>query len=196
VVAREEAGEEKRLVAYLLLQSEERPSNAELSDALKQQLPDYMIPAQFVIVDEWPLTPSGKVDRKALPAPPDTTREADLDFIVPSTGSEKEIVAIWKEVLQVDSVGVYDNFFELGGHSLLLIQVRVKLEEKFERHIAIADLFKYPTVSALAKLLDQHEEKNITPTPAKRRTRRADTRQRQSRLDRRAAKTIQEVNHE
>ena len=196
VVARDEAGEEKRLVAYLLLQGEERPSNTELCDALKEQLPDYMIPAQFVMVDEWPLTPSGKVDRKALPAPPDTTREAGLDFIVPSTGSEKEIVAIWEEVLQVERVGVYDNFFELGGHSLLLIQVRVKLEEKFQRHIAIADLFKYPTVSALAKLLDQHEEKNITPTPAKRRTRRTDTRQRQSRLDRRAAKTIQEVNHE
>jgi amino acid adenylation domain-containing protein len=195
VLAREELGE-KRLLAYLLLQGEERPSNTELYDALKAQLPDYMIPAQFVMLDEWPLTPSGKVDRKALPAPPDTTREVDLDFIVPSTGSEKEIVAIWKEVLQVDRVGVYDNFFELGGHSLLLIQVRVKLEEKFQRHIAIADLFKYPTVNALANLLDQREEKNITPAPLKPRTRRADTRQRQSRLDRRAAKTIREAHHD
>ncbi|HYG11274.1 MAG TPA: amino acid adenylation domain-containing protein, partial [Pyrinomonadaceae bacterium] len=164
VMAREDAPGDTRLVAYMVA-AQPQPTTAELRGHVKAKLPEFMIPSAFIMLDALPLTASGKVDRRALPAPGDVRREAGATFVGPRSGSEREIVAIWEEVLRVENVGVYDNFFELGGHSLLMIQVRNKLEEKLQRKVTVADLFKYPTVNALAKFLDQESGEAASDTP-------------------------------
>ena len=110
-----------------------------------------MVPAAFVPLGAFPLTPSGKVDRKALPAPEGTRAAASAAAYVPPRDElERTIAAIWRDVLKVDKVGVEDNFFDLGGHSLLLAQVHSRLGEALGRDLALLDLFRYPTVGALA----------------------------------------------
>jgi amino acid adenylation domain-containing protein len=193
VMAREDAPGDVRLVAYIV--GEPLPTSAQLRSHLKERLPEYMIPSTFIMLESLPLNANGKIDRRALPAPEGMQREASENFVAPRTGSEKEIVAIWEEVLRTDNVGVYDNFFELGGHSLLMIQVRIKLEKNFQRQVSVADLFKYPTVNALAKFFDQQldEGESATPAPQRVRTRGAAVgQQRESRLERRALKKNQE----
>jgi acyl carrier protein len=113
------------------------------------------------------------------------------EYVAPADDVQKTLVDIWQELLGVEPIGIYDNFFELGGHSLLMIQVRIKLEKHFQREVSVADLFKYPTVNALAKFFDQllAEDEPATPTPQRVRTRGvAVDQQRQSRLERRAFK--------
>jgi acyl carrier protein len=192
VMAREDAPGDARLVAYVV--AEPASTAAQLRSHLKEKLPEHMIPSTFIMLEALPLTANGKVDRQALPAPEESRRDAAGEFVAPRTGSEKEIVAIWEEVLRLESVGVYDNFFELGGHSLLMIQVRNKLEEDFQRQVSVADLFKYPTVNTLAKFFDEqaNQERSETPAFPSVRTRRLEgSQQRQARLERRALKKME-----
>ncbi len=121
VVAREEDGRPKRLVAYLVAEGEEAPDVRMLRHFLQQRVPAYMVPSAFVFLEALPLTPNGKIDRAALPvpeAPTPTTR-----YVAPRTRSEALLATIWEEVLGLEQVGVHDNFFELGGHSLLATQL-------------------------------------------------------------------------
>ncbi len=143
----------QRLVAYLVLAGEALEAT-ELRDRLRRTLPDAMVPAAFVVLDAFPLTASGKVDRKALPAP-EATREAasDVAWTDPRNELERAIAALWREVLGLDRVGAGDNFFDLGGHSLLAAQVQVRLSAALDREIALLDLFRYPTVESLAAFL-------------------------------------------
>ncbi|MEA2601554.1 MAG: hypothetical protein QOF89_2546 [Acidobacteriota bacterium] len=152
VTARQEAGE-PRLVAYVV-PAGEAPAAGELRGHLRQSLPDYMLPSAFVVLDTLPLNPSGKVDRKALPAP-EATREAGsaAAWVDPHNDLERTIAALWREVLGLDRVGADDNFFDLGGHSLLAAQVHVRLSEALSREVALLDLFRYPTVASLAAFL-------------------------------------------
>src|SRR5205807_10149749 len=108
--------------------------------------PDFMVPVTFMILPALPLTPSGKVDRKALPAPSRERPSLAVQFVAPRSETEKSVAAIWRDVLQLDSVGVNDSFFDLGGHSLALAKVHVRLN----RDLPLAALFQYPTVAALA----------------------------------------------
>ncbi|HEY0739781.1 MAG TPA: amino acid adenylation domain-containing protein [Herpetosiphonaceae bacterium] len=119
---------------------------------LAQRLPDYMVPSAFVILDALPLTANGKVDRQALPAPEAQRLEA-ASYLAPQTTIEREIAQIWQEVLQLERVGRHDNFFDLGGHSIRMMQAYGKLVERLDREIAMVDLFRYPTVAALAQHL-------------------------------------------
>jgi amino acid adenylation domain-containing protein len=155
VVVREEAGE-KRLVAYLVADGESTPGV--LREHLKRLLPDYMVPAAFVALEAFPLTPSGKVDRKALPAPEGSRAASGTAYVPPRNGLERTIAAIWRDVLKVDKVGVEDNFFDLGGHSLLLAQVQSRLSETLGRDLALLDLFRYPTVGSLAARFSPGEQ--------------------------------------
>ncbi|HFB67736.1 MAG TPA: non-ribosomal peptide synthetase, partial [Calditrichae bacterium] len=108
------------------------------------------------------LTPNGKIDRKRLPAPESVKKERP-EFVQPGSGIERQVADLWKEILQVDTVGLNDNFFDLGGHSLNVIQLQTRVKEVFDREIAVVDLFKYPTVSAFARFLSEgHEEKQVT----------------------------------
>ncbi|HEU4883763.1 MAG TPA: phosphopantetheine-binding protein, partial [Longimicrobium sp.] len=148
VVAREDVPGETRLVAYVVGDAEA----GVLREHLRRELPEYMVPAAFVPLERLPLTPSGKLDRKALPAP---EYAADADrYVAPRTEAERKVAAVWGEVLGVESVGAYDRFFDLGGHSLLLVRVQARLREAFGQPVPITHLFRYLTVTALAAALE------------------------------------------
>jgi amino acid adenylation domain-containing protein len=155
VVAREEMGGEKRVVAYIIAGQEGRPSISELRSHLKERLPDYMIPSAFVYLEALPLTSHGKLDRRALPAP-DAERPALADaFLAPRSVVEELLATIWSEVLGGVRVGVNDNFFELGGHSLLATQVMSRVREAFGVEVALRSLFEQPTVGELAETIGE-----------------------------------------
>jgi amino acid adenylation domain-containing protein len=151
---RDEAAGDARLVAYVVADGEP-PSPDALRAALAARLPDYMVPGAFVVLDALPLTPNGKTDRRALPDPAAAAAPArDAVRVPPRTPAEREVAAVWREVLRVDEVSVDDNFFNLGGHSLLLAQVAARLEERRGREVPLLDLFRHTTVAAQAAYLD------------------------------------------
>ena len=156
VVAREDPSGGHRLVAYAVFEEGQSPDVAELRRFLAGKLPEALVPSVFVALDRFPLTPNGKVDRKALPAP--QAAETTPAEAIPRSTLERAIAGIWKEVLQVGTVGLNDNFFDLGGHSLLAAQVHARLRESLGLEVAMVDLFRHPTVSALARFLAPKEE--------------------------------------
>jgi acyl carrier protein len=151
VLARPDEAGEARLVAYLPASPGDTPAPAELRRALKQTLPDYMVPSAFVTLAAWPLTPNGKVDRQALPAPDgDDAGTRATAFVAPGTPAEIGLARIWAEVLHQERVGREDNFFDLGGHSLLATQVVARVQATFGVALPVRNLFETPTVAALA----------------------------------------------
>src|SRR5208337_2668020 len=122
VLAPEDGSGEKRLVAYVSAEGETRPSASELRGFLKDKLPEHMVPAVFVLLEAFPLTANGKVDRHALPTPDGQRPELDEAFVAGRTPTEELLAEIWAQVLGVERVGIYDDFFQLGGHSLLATQ--------------------------------------------------------------------------
>lgn len=150
--AREEDGAQKRLIAYVVAGQADAPSSADLRDYLKRQLPEYMIPASFVLLEEFPLTPNGKVDRRALPRlePTRTGRTDDAAPAVQQSAIEEMLADMWAEILRVERVSVHDNFFDLGGHSLLAMQLMSRVREAFGVDIPVRDLFEEPTLGGLA----------------------------------------------
>ncbi len=132
---------------------------SELRDFLKAKLPEYMVPAAFVSLGAMPLTPNGKIDRRALPAPASLRPELAGTYVMPQIESEKLIAAVWQDVLKLDNVGRKDNFFDLGGHSLLIVQVREKLQSILQQELSMVEMFKYPTIQALAEHLQQERQK-------------------------------------
>jgi natural product biosynthesis luciferase-like monooxygenase protein len=155
VAARADGAGEVRLVAYVVTTGP--VATGELRHFLRQKLPDYMIPSAFVALDSMPLMPSGKIDRRRLPAPAEARAEGAPDYVAPQTDLERTIAGIWREVLGVERVGAGDNFFDLGGHSLGMAQVHAKLREVLETDVAVVELFKYPTVSALAQYFTRRQ---------------------------------------
>jgi amino acid adenylation domain-containing protein len=145
---------DKRLVAYLVPQSDAVPTLSELRDFLKPKLPEYMIPSFFVFLDALPLTPNGKLDRKALPEPDMNRQVLDTDFIAPCSPVERLLADIWGQVLKVNRIGIHDNFFELGGQSLLATQVLIRAGEQLSVDIPLNALFEKPTIAELAKLIE------------------------------------------
>ncbi|MEW2444230.1 non-ribosomal peptide synthetase/MFS transporter [Micromonospora marina] len=150
VIVREDSPGDKRLTAYLVGEAE----HAALKAALKDTLPEYMVPAAFVTLDALPLTPNGKLDRKALPAPV-VTREASVALVEPRDDTERALAAIWSEVLGVDTLGIDDDFFDLGGHSMLATQVVAKIRkaELGGRAVGVMDLFQQRTIRDLAAFI-------------------------------------------
>jgi ubiquinone/menaquinone biosynthesis C-methylase UbiE/acyl carrier protein len=136
-----------------LAEDDRRAVLADLRDYLRARLPDYMIPANFVVLTSLPLTPNGKVDRRALPGPDQGRPDLASDYVAPRTRLEREIARLWQEVLGIDSVGIHDNFFDLGGHSLLIVRLHSRLTEALGVALALTDLFQRTTVSALARHL-------------------------------------------
>jgi hypothetical protein len=130
---------------------------ADLRAFLKLHLPEYMVPAAFVSLPAMPLTPSGKLDRRALPAPDASRAEPAADFVAPRDPVEAVLAGIWLDVLGVPSVGAHDNFFELGGHSLLATLVISRVRETFQIGLPLRTLFEAPTVAGLAEALVAHE---------------------------------------
>jgi amino acid adenylation domain-containing protein/non-ribosomal peptide synthase protein (TIGR01720 family) len=142
--------ENQRLIAYVVPSASGVCPTTDLRTFLSSRLPDYMVPAIFVPLAAMPLTPNGKVDRQALPAPPAPEPAASL---APRTPAEQTIAAIWAELLRLDAVGVEDNFFDLGGHSLLAIQLISRIRQSFGVEITPRSVFESPTVRSLARKL-------------------------------------------
>ncbi|WP_141554390.1 non-ribosomal peptide synthetase, partial [Xenorhabdus kozodoii] len=153
VIAREEADGDKRLVAYLLPQPEVTLTPSHLRKQLSTHLMEHMIPSAFVILDAFPLTGSGKLDRKALPAP-DRAAIASREYAAPQGEIEQKMAEVWQSLLGLEQVGRHDNFFELGGHSLLTVQMATRLRQVFNTEVALQDLFSRPVLSDLAQTLD------------------------------------------
>jgi amino acid adenylation domain-containing protein/non-ribosomal peptide synthase protein (TIGR01720 family) len=147
VLAREDRPGDKRLVAYALPAEERRPTDQELRGFLRSHLPEYMVPTAFIFLDTFPLTPNGKVDRRALPAP-ETAPEAA--YIPPRGPMEQTLATLWREVLGLERIGREDNFFDLGGHSLLLVRLRDRLQETLGREVPMLDMFQYTTLQTMA----------------------------------------------
>jgi acyl carrier protein len=147
------AVEHERLLAYVVLKTNQRPSVAELRQFLQEQLPDYMVPADFIVLDEWPRMPGGKIDRQALSRPPEAPSQSKAAYTPPQNELEQLISGFWKEVLHIDQIDRADNFFDLGGHSLLLMKVNLKLKHHCGKEISLVEMFKYPTISTLAEFL-------------------------------------------
>jgi len=123
--------------------------------SLKEKLPEYMLPSAFVLLDALPLSPNGKVDRRALPAPDQVRPELEEAFVSPRTPVEEEVASVWAQVLGVERVGVHDNFFELGGHSLLASQVISRLQQAFQVELPLRSLFESPTVAGLSEAIEK-----------------------------------------
>jgi amino acid adenylation domain-containing protein len=154
LVAREDAGE-KRLIAYVTLKDGLEANSVELRRWLQERLPEYMIPAVFVTLEKMPLTPSGKIDRRALPAPDQTRPQPEETFVAPRTETEKALANIWTQVLGVERIGIHDNFFELGGHSLLATQVMSRVRDAFQIELSPRQLFETLTVANLSTIVDE-----------------------------------------
>jgi amino acid adenylation domain-containing protein len=155
VVAHDDPRGETRLTAYLVASQEAVPSPGELRNSLAVKLPDYMQPTAFRFLDALPLTPTGKVDRGALPAPETHRQESEAAYVPPRTDVERALTAIWQEVLQIDRVSLNDNFFDLGGHSLLLAQVYNKLQGLYSQNLSMTDMFAHPTIKTLSTYLSE-----------------------------------------
>ncbi len=150
------AAGDTRLVAYVVphANAERSELTAELRAFLSMRLPNYMVPGHIVFLDALPLNPSGKVDRKALPAP-DLERATTSQFVAPRTLTEYQLARIWEELLGLYPVGVQDNFFRLGGHSLLVVRLMARIQQQFGQHLPLTTLFEEPTIAHLARALDR-----------------------------------------
>jgi amino acid adenylation domain-containing protein len=153
VIGRRDRPGETRIVAYIVVAPGARARVEELRRWLAERLPEYMIPAEFVVLDALPRTAGGKPDRRALPAPRGERPELEREYAAPRGALEETIATMWADVLRVTRVGVHDNFFSLGGNSLLLAQLHGTLQEHVSPGIPMVSLFKYPTVRAFAEHL-------------------------------------------
>ncbi len=164
IQVREDTSGEKRLVAYVVTeQGFLPPAILQLRQYLQQHLPDYMIPAHFVLLDAFPLNSSGKVNLQALPAPAESNIVREDGQQAPRTPVEEQITEIWREVLHLEQVGIHDNFFSLGGHSLLATQVVSRIREIFAVEMPLKILFEAPSIAAQAEYLEQvrqHQQKH------------------------------------
>ena len=203
VLVREETAGDKRIVAYVIPvavpptqdvgampgaypQGEIKNSlldSYQLRRYLSQKLPDYMVPSAFVFLDDLPRTPNGKVNRRALPAPPNTVElQPAVAHVMPQTDAERQIAQVWQEQLKVEKVGIHDNFFDLGGNSLLMIQIHKGLQERFGQKFSIVEMFKLPTIHLLAKYITEQTQEPPAPISV------SNKEQTKSRRERKAAK--------
>ncbi len=160
----EDPSADKRLVAYVVADASEDISDS-LRRRLQGDLPEYMVPSFFVALERFPLTPNGKLDRRALPVPSLSRSAFAEGFIAPRTPVEELLATIWREVLHIDRVGVSDRFFDLGGHSLLLTQVVSRVRDAFHVDVPLRSLFESPTIEQLARTLESKRAERRDQTP-------------------------------
>lgn len=165
VMAREDRPGDQRLVAYLVT-DRSMATEAFMKQVpvwrskLQEALPDYMVPADFIHMPAFPVTPNGKIDRKSLPKPDRALWAAGSETAEPSTDTQKLIAAIWADALGLAKIGVHDDFFEIGGHSMIAVQVMTELEKETGRRLPLSTLMTYPTIQKLAQFIDG--EKPVT----------------------------------
>jgi amino acid adenylation domain-containing protein len=166
VVARADAPGGKRLIGYVVAREEPPPTTTELREYLERTLPDFMVPSAFVVLETLPLTPTGKVDRNALPLPEQARPELAQIYVAPRTAVEEVLCSLYSEVLQIEPVGVHDSFFDLGGHSLLATQITSRVRLAFQVQLPVRTLFEAPTVErfAAAILSDEKQRERVEQT--------------------------------
>jgi aspartate racemase len=161
VVVRNDAAGNARLVAYVVTKGAV-PATQDLRGFLRAQLPDYMVPSQLVEMQALPLTPNGKIDRAALPISESGDDATTEGYVAPRTASEHELARIWCEMLGIDRIGVHDGFFDCGGHSLVAMRLLHRVREQLGIDMPLRTLFEFPTIAALAAIIDQQL---IAPPP-------------------------------
>jgi acyl carrier protein len=161
VIARRDRPDDHRLVAYLVPKEHPAPTVTKLRHALAETLPEHMIPSIFVLLDDLPLAPNGKINRAALPDPGNSRPELDTAFVAPRTRVEQKLAQIWTEILSLDSVGVHDNFFDLGGHSLAATRVVSQVIKQFQLELPLQSLFQSPTVAEMAAVINHPQGKQL-----------------------------------
>ena len=151
-MVREDTAGDARLVGYVVWAAGVETNSAEVREQLRRRLPDYMVPAALVTLERMPLSPNGKIDRKALPAPDigSQVRESTA-YVEPQTELEKTIAQCWDELLNVDQIGLNDDFFDLGGHSLLAAQFLSRLRDRTGVEVSLKSFFEDSTVAGVAK---------------------------------------------
>ncbi|MGO9838034.1 MAG: amino acid adenylation domain-containing protein [Polyangiaceae bacterium] len=179
VVAREDTPGDRRLVAYVA-SSATGGLIEDLRARLRARVPDYMVPAAFVVLPKLPLTENGKVDRNALPAPHASRRELETEYVEPQGATETTIASVWRRVLRLDRVGANDSFFDLGGSSLLAVESLLELRRELGRTVPVVALFQHPTVAGLARALEGGENRavslaDVSTRAARRRSAQQDT---------------------
>ena len=155
VTAREDVPGDKRLAAYIIPDEGQTLTVGALREYLKEKLPEYMVPGAFVMLEKFPLTPNGKIDRKALPAPTSQRPELASAYVVPQTEMERNLAAIWQEVLRLEKIGIQDNFFEAGGYSLLAVRVISRIKKDFQVDLALLSFFENPTITGLVQSIEK-----------------------------------------
>jgi natural product biosynthesis luciferase-like monooxygenase protein len=163
VVAREDSPGSKRLVGYLIPKPGATPVTAELRDFLLAELPEYMVPSNFVVMDAFPLTPNRKVDRKALPAPAQAAPAVQTGLATAQTATEDRLMALWRQVLQVSDIGPDDNFFDVGGNSLIAVALINEVRSTFNVDLPLISLFQAPTVSCMAQRVEDLQLEQMAP---------------------------------
>jgi amino acid adenylation domain-containing protein len=155
------ADAEQRLVAYLVTRDGRAPVANELRRFLRSKLPDYMVPSDYTIVDALPLLPNGKVDRRALSLSTNGRSILDHGHVGALTDTQEKLAQIWREVLEIEQMGIEDNFFELGGHSLMVMQVVARIRKVFGVEVPVISLFEEPTIAGLAAEVEEAKAKGI-----------------------------------
>lgn len=162
VIDAKDADHNTQLVAYIVLDSQQDTAAEDFRKFLQARVPEYLVPSLIIVLDALPLTPSGKLDRKALPKPELGLVSRPL-FVEPGTEIERRLVHIWEDVLHVNAVGIDDNFFDLGGHSILALRLMAKLQSKFGRKLPLTTLFHHGTIRGLASILEDTFSQSSSP---------------------------------
>jgi acyl carrier protein len=154
-VARNDPSYGLQIVAYFIPKHGKTPSGKILKEYLKARLPEYMLPAHCLRLAAFPLTPNGKVDRKALPASAACECTTESGAAMPSSALETKVASIWRSLLKLDRIGVDDNFFDLGGHSLLAVQLEAHLKRDIDDNLKLIHIFQYPTIRSLTAYIEK-----------------------------------------
>jgi amino acid adenylation domain-containing protein len=155
VAVREDLPGDRQLVAYCVVDLDRPPTNIELRDFIAQKVPNYMVPLIFVMLSTLPISPNGKIDRRALPVPDYSRPESENTFVAPRNELERQLTQIWQKILGIDSIGIQDNFFELGGHSLIAVQMFAEIERTWGKNLPLATLFQAQSIEKLADVMSQ-----------------------------------------
>jgi amino acid adenylation domain-containing protein len=163
VIARDGTPGDRQLTAYIILGRGRALNLESVRPFLRQRLPSHMVPAFFTSLEEFPLTPNGKIDRRALPLPETSHSDSGEAFVAPRSETEKRVAAIWGDVLRREEIGIYDNFFDLGGNSLLATQVMSRVRDVFQQEFPVRRLFEYPRLEEFGGLIDKsgHAESSV-----------------------------------
>jgi natural product biosynthesis luciferase-like monooxygenase protein len=158
LLLREDNPGDQRLAAYVIANNNATKDAtidaAALKAFLREQLPDYMVPSDFVVLDKFPLTPNAKIDRNALPSPQSAQQTVSTEYAPPEDALEETIAKLWQDTLRVEKIGINDNFFDLGGHSLLIVRIHSQLKSLIEQPVSLTDLYGYPTIRSLSQFLN------------------------------------------